>query len=81
MCYSIYSPSPQYYWCCFDFQERSLALRSEGLKMTLASERPHLLALDNDVYGGRVVIYHLMVHIFPEKSMCLCLYYITVAVT
>ena len=42
-------------------QERNLALHSEGIKMTLASERPHLLAVDNDVYGGGVVIYHLNV--------------------
>ena len=28
--------------------------------MTLGSERPHLLTVDNDVYGG-VVIYHLKV--------------------
>ncbi len=38
-----------------------MALRSEGIKMTLASERPHLLALDNDALGGGVVIYHLKV--------------------
>lgn len=42
-------------------QERNLAFHSEGLKMTLASERPHLLAVDNDAYGGGVVIYHLKV--------------------
>jgi len=37
-----------------------LAWHSEGIKMTLGSERPHLLTVDNDTFGG-VVIYHLKV--------------------
>ena len=41
-------------------QERNLAWHSEGIKMTLGSERPHLLTVDNDAFGG-VVIYHLKV--------------------
>ena len=47
--------------CCVVLQERNLALHSEGIKMTLASEMPHLLAIDNDVYGGGIIIYHLKV--------------------
>lgn len=45
-----------------------MALHSEGIKMTLASERPHLLAVDNDAFGGGIVIYHLEVRV----CMCVC---------
>ena len=38
-------------------QERNLALSSEGIKMTVASEQPHFI----DILGTGVVIYHLQV--------------------
>ena len=38
-------------------QERNLALSSEGIKMTVASEHPHFV----DILGTGVVIYHLKV--------------------
>ena len=48
-------------------QERNLALSSEGIKMTVASEQPHFI----DILGTGVVIYHLQVtncHIIQVKS-------------
>lgn len=42
-------------------KERDLALRSEGVKMTLASEQPHLLGVDEDRFGAGVVLYYLKV--------------------
>ncbi|XP_019864249.1 PREDICTED: kinesin-like protein KIF16B, partial [Amphimedon queenslandica] len=40
-------------------EERDLALRSEGVKMTVASEQPHLLGVDEDRFGAGVVLYYL----------------------
>ena len=42
-------------------QERELALRSEGVKMTVASEQPHLLGVDEDRFSAGVVLYYLKV--------------------
>ena len=42
-------------------QERNLALHSEGIKMTLAAECPHLLAIDDDAAGTGIVMYQLKV--------------------
>ena len=38
-----------------------MALRSEGIKMTVGSELPHFIAMDNDILSAGVVIYHLQV--------------------
>ena len=43
-------------------QDSNLALHSEGIKMTVAAEQPHFLALDDDALGTGVVIYRLQVH-------------------
>lgn len=40
-------------------EERDLALRSEGVKMTVASEQPHLLGVDEDRFSAGVVLYYL----------------------
>ena len=40
-------------------QERNLALSTEGVKMTMASERPYFLALDDNSLGAGVTLYHL----------------------
>ena len=42
-------------------QEHDLALRSEGVKMTVASEQPHLLGVDEDRFSAGVVLYYLKV--------------------
>lgn len=52
------------YDCSYCVQESNLALHSDGIKMTLGSERPHLLAVDNDAFGGGIVIYHLKVRVY-----------------
>ena len=52
-------------------QERNLALSSEGIKMTVASEHPHFV----DILGTGVVIYHLKVtncHIYIHISPSEC---------
>ena len=43
-------------------QDSNLALHSEGIKMTVASEQPHFLAVDDDALGTGVVIYRLQVY-------------------
>jgi pSer/pThr/pTyr-binding forkhead associated (FHA) protein len=40
-------------------EDSNLALHSEGIKMTVASELPHFLAVDDDALGTGVVIYRL----------------------
>ena len=42
-------------------QDSNLALHSEGIKMTVAAEQPHFLAVDDDALGTGVVIYRLQV--------------------
>lgn len=42
-------------------QERDLDLHSEGIKMTVASEQPHLLGVDDDPLSTGLVLYHLKV--------------------
>lgn len=42
-------------------QDSNLALHSEGIKMTVASELPHFLAVDDGALGTGVVIYRLQV--------------------
>jgi kinesin family protein 16B len=44
-------------------QERDLALRSEGVKMIVESEKPHLLGVDEDKFSAGVVLYHIKVGI------------------
>lgn len=44
-------------------QEQNLALHSEGIKMTLASEKPHLLTIDDGTSTSGVVLYYLQVHV------------------
>jgi len=49
-----------------------LALRSEGIKMTVGSELPHFIAMDNDILSTGVVIYHLQVcSINGDKCVCM----------
>ena len=52
-------------------QDSNLALHSEGIKMTVASEQPHFLAVDDDVLGTGVVIYRLHV-----SSLCTCIIHV-----
>ena len=52
--------------CCL-LQERDLNLQSEGIKMTVASEQPHLLGVDDDPLSTGLVLYHLKVCCY---SMC-----------
>jgi hypothetical protein len=40
-------------------EDSNLALHSEGIKMTVAAEQPHFLAVDDDALGTGVVIYRL----------------------
>ena len=47
-------------------QDSNLALHSEGIKMTVAAEQPHFLAVDDDALGTGVVIYRLQVHIHVQ---------------
>jgi hypothetical protein len=49
-------------------QDSNLALHSEGIKMTVAAEQPHFLAVDDDALGTGVVIYRLQVHIHVCES-------------
>ena len=44
----------------YEQQEQNLALHAEGIKMTLASEKPHLLMIDGTSTLG-VVLYYLQV--------------------
>ena len=44
-----------------DTQDSNLALHSEGIKMIVASEMPHFLAVDDHELGTGVVIYRLQV--------------------
>ena len=50
-----------YIYCYLHPQDRNLALHSEGIKMIVASEQPHFLAVDDDALGTGVVIYRLQV--------------------
>ena len=61
---------------CIIFQDSNLALHSEGIKMTVASELPHFLAVDDDALGTGVVIYHLQVctHLLSLVSPNTCIY-------
>lgn len=57
-------------------QERNLALSSEGIKMTVASEHPHFV----DILGTGVVIYHLKVincHISTSVRMLECFMFVS----
>ena len=47
--------------CPHSMQDRNVDLQREGIKMTVASEQPYLLALDEDAFGTGVVLYHLQV--------------------
>ena len=45
----------------FYLKEREVALQSDGVKMTFASEQPHLLGVDEDRFSAGVVLYYLKV--------------------
>ncbi len=46
-----------------------MAWHSEGIKMTVGSEKPHLFT-END--AGKVVMYHLKVNTEGHRCMCVC---------
>lgn len=48
------------YMDVYEQQKQNLALHAEGIKMTLASEKPHLLMIDGTSTLG-VVLYYLQV--------------------
>ena len=56
---------------CVCAQDSNLALHSEGIKMTVASEQPHFLAVDDDALGTGVVIYRLQVHQSTVPLRCM----------
>ena len=43
-------------------QEHHLALRSEGVKMIVDSQRPHFVGVDPDILSTGLVFYYLKVH-------------------
>ena len=47
------------YYCCL--QEHHLALRSEGIKMIVDSQRPHFVGVDPDILSTGLVFYYLKV--------------------
>ncbi len=49
-------------------QERNLALQSEGVKMRVASDQPHFLAIDEDIFGTGLVLYYLHVRIVADLA-------------
>lgn len=63
--YAIYVRTCVSYSICMHtdctLQESKLALHSEGIKMTVASEQPHFLAVDDDAFSMGVVLYHIKV--------------------
>ena len=44
-------------------QEHHLALRSEGVKMIVDSQRPHFVGVDPDILSTGLVFYYLKVHL------------------
>lgn len=53
MAESMHTPCPP--------QERHLALHSEGMKMVINSEKPHLVGVDPDILSTGLVFYYLKV--------------------
>ena len=58
--------------CVCVLQERELALHSEGQSVRVASERPHLLGLDEEMFGAGVVLYYLKVRKRRMTSNACC---------
>ena len=46
---------------CLLLQEHHLALRSEGVKMIVDSQRPHFVGVDPDILSTGLVFYYLKV--------------------
>lgn len=50
-------------------QDRNLALQTEGVKMRVASDQPHFLAIDEDIFGTGLVLYYLNVRAYGWLSV------------
>ena len=42
-------------------EEKTLALRKEGLGVVLDSDLPHLIGIDDDILSTGIMLYHLKV--------------------